>query len=117
LLCAVPVTAFAEVMDKEPTIGEVWLLALGASVVAFVACRWKPWLALVTAPYPLLYLASFVSEITDPYVGPAIRAEAGLSYIFWCSGAFAVVAAAHIGGIVLSRRRHLTQVRADAKSA
>jgi hypothetical protein len=107
-LMGAPLLAVAEVMDKEPSLSEVWLLAIAASAVAFVACRWKPWLALATAPLPLLYLASFIDEVTDRHVGPAIISEAGVSYVVLCSLAFLLVAGAHAAGIALWRRSHLT---------
>jgi uncharacterized membrane protein YhdT len=94
-------------MDKEPTLSEVWVLAAMASVIAFAACRFNAWFSLATVPLPLLYLASLISETADLHVGPAIIAEAGISYVAWCTLAFVLVAAAHALGISLWRSNRL----------
>jgi hypothetical protein len=115
ILLAVPTAAVAEVMDKEPSLAHMWVFAAIASAIAFVACRWNPWLVLACAPIPLLYLVSFVLEVTDSHVGPAIVAEAGLSYGVLGGGAFLMIAVAHILGIVMWRRRHLTGRSRDGR--
>jgi hypothetical protein len=107
VFCIAPATALAEVMDKEPTLSEVWVLAAIAWVIAFAACRSNAWFSLATAPLPLLYVSSFVSEIADRHVGPAIMAAAGISYVVSCALAFVLVAAAHALGIILWRRNRL----------
>ena len=109
VLAAIPCRAFAEVMDKEPSVGQIWLLAIPASFVAFYACRFNPWLAVLTLPLPVLYAAGFISEALDPSVGPAILAEAGWSYVLAFALAFVAVGAAHIVGMVAWRRRRPTR--------
>ena len=42
ILAILPSAAIAEVMDKEPSLGEVWRLAIVASLVAFVCCPGCP---------------------------------------------------------------------------
>ena len=108
-LATVPCTAFAEVMDKEPSVGQVWLLAIPVAFIAFFACRFKPWFAVLTLPLPLLYIGWFISEALDPSVGPAILAEAGWSYFVACALAFVVVVAAHILGVMAWHRRRPTR--------
>lgn len=69
--------AFAEVMDKMPTIGEVWKSSVLWSVIALVLGRLHPALGLllVFAHFPML------KNVLDPWMGRAIRDEAGLSYV------------------------------------
>src|SRR5512142_806 len=69
-----------EVMDKEVTVREAWLLAgLCTGVGHLISRRWR-WLVAV----PLLVLLDSVwriaSELRDPFVGAAIRLEAGSEY-------------------------------------
>ena len=99
ILLVLTTQAHAEVMDKEPSLSEVWLVALPAAIVSLIACRFSPWWTLLTVPIFLLYLASFINEVTDPFVGPAILAEAGWTYVAGCSIAFLFVAAAHAAGV------------------
>lgn len=48
--------SYAEVMDKEPSIAQIYIYGLvGAALIVFTA-RLKPWLLLLVAPLPLLYL-------------------------------------------------------------
>jgi hypothetical protein len=73
--------AFFEVMDKEPSL--LYLAGLygllGATGYGLSRIKW--WLALL----PLLLVAFFawgdISELRDPYVGPAILQEAGYRYV------------------------------------
>ena len=72
--------SYAEVMDKEPSIAQIYIYGLiGAALIVFTA-RLKPWLLLVVAPLPFLYFIGMIFEINDPYVGPAILNEAGVFY-------------------------------------
>lgn len=82
LLLAVFGSAHAEVMDKEPALIENILWGLVSSVLCLFAARFKPWLLLVVVPLPALYFLNLVSEIRDPFVGPAILKEAGEFYIY-----------------------------------
>jgi hypothetical protein len=102
LICSV---AHAEVMDKEPALSQVWLVALPVALLSFVACRYNPLFALLTLPVPLLFLSSLVPEVADPWVGPSIIAEAGWPYVVGCGGAVILVAAAHLFGAFQWRRR------------
>ncbi len=98
-----PATAFAEVMDKEPSAWEV--LAWGAigGALAYLAARYRPWLLLLVLPLPLFFLFGVASELRDPFVGPAIIAEAGPSYVFFFSAAVIFIAVALLLGFVLRR--------------
>jgi hypothetical protein len=81
LLIMAPSLAQAEVMDKEPTPSEIWAWALLGGAAAVLAWRIRAGLGAATAAALALNLISLWSEITDPFVGPAIRAEAGNAYL------------------------------------
>lgn len=72
--------AFAEVADKEPTTLQLWLVSVVLTAVAIGFGVKRPWFALFLLPVSLLCAWSRVSELRDPFVGPAIRAELGDAY-------------------------------------
>lgn len=95
LLAAGPVAA--EVLDKEPTYGQIWLsvvVAAGLAVVAAALQRWLLWLSF------LLFLPSAAvfawTESHNFAVGPAILAEAGSGYRWNASAAVAVAVVVHL---------------------
>ena len=73
--------AFAEVADKEPTVGWLWGGALAINLIALVLERSRPKLGLIVLPIAALLAWGGYDELTDPYVGPAIRSEPGHGYI------------------------------------
>ena len=104
LLLVVPAVGHAEVMDKEPAVSAVWLWAVlgGASGASAWAVRW--WLGLPISVVVGLLFASVWGELTDPFVGPAIRAEAGMGYVWNVMGATATTLALHVLGALVGRR-------------
>ena len=81
LLLLLPVTAHAEVMDKESSAAAVWAWATAPCVIAYLAARYRPWLLLLVLPAPVLFYIAHLLEVTDRYVGPAIAREAGTLYL------------------------------------
>lgn len=76
-----PTFAHAEVMDKEPSLFLIlaWCL-LGSALVLGLPKKWWP----ASIAIILMQLAFFVGllmELNQPFVGPAMRAEAGSTYI------------------------------------
>ena len=67
-------------MDKEPLLADLWMHCAAIAVLSFAGSR-QLWLGLIALA--LGYLSSFgiLSELHDPYVGPGILQEAGLSYV------------------------------------
>lgn len=99
--------AWAEVMDKEPTIGAVWISACLLAVVALLACWRHPALGLVTlivalGPTPV---GTAFHEIHDPSIGSDILLEAGVGYLRVANAAIALVILGHAFGILLHVRR------------
>ena len=102
---AIPALASAEVMDKEFALPVVAGVGLIAVVMAFAAARWLPWALVVVVPAVAYAFALHLSELVDPYVGPAILREAGPLYVgvSWTLPILAVVAV--IVGIAMRRAR------------
>jgi hypothetical protein len=97
--------AQAEVTDKEPSLLQVWLWGLvgGGLGIAGWRCRW--WLGVVAACLVLPFFAELCQELHDPFVGPNIRAEAGLAYVHGAYAATLVFFALHAAGAGLWLRR------------
>lgn len=69
-------------MDKEFSLFTVILWGVLGALLAFLAARLKPWLLLVLLPVVGSFFYLQLTELMDPYVGPAIASEAGRLYIF-----------------------------------
>lgn len=105
LACSWPIAARAEVMDKEPSLVQIWMLAVLSAIVIYLCLRFFRWWIVV----PVIVLAHLANgaiffEIHDPHVGPAIVAEAGVSYVVQAYLAYALVVVATIAGAVQYRR-------------
>jgi len=87
---------YAEVMDKEPTVAANWMTALAGGGAAVIAWRWRWWLGAAVSAFALALVYTMYLEITDPSVGPAIRQEAGQSYITQYYWSAAVAVALHM---------------------
>lgn len=98
LVIVTPAVAWAEVMDKEPAPVEVWAWAVCGGVAAGLAWNLRAWLgALATAALARFFITLW-SELADPFVGPAIRAETGTTYLTTVGCATAVATALVLGG-------------------
>ena len=76
-----PLQFLAEVADKEPSVVEIWLVFAGLGVLGVFLARARWWAPVIVLPGVLLFALQVGCEITDPYVGPAIRSELGLGYV------------------------------------
>jgi hypothetical protein len=107
VLVLLPSVAWAEVMDKEPTLSSIWGWALVLGVMGFFAWRRHFALGAFITLLAAVQVWSFHLELADPYVGPAILHEAGRSYVVQAYTAMAVCGVLHLGGLTaLLRRRH-----------
>src|SRR5262245_38560418 len=75
---------FAEVMDKEPSLTQIWtefavlvLLGIGLTLL-------HRRLVLLVLPFIFLFAFGTLDELQDPSVGPAILHEAGRGYVIQC---------------------------------
>ncbi len=95
----------AEVMDKELSLPAVLALFLGIAAVGYLLTRFRRWLL----PVPLLAAGFFawgqVGELRDPFVGPAIRAEAGMDYVILSYSVMLIAIALPLLGAAHGRRR------------
>lgn len=115
-LLVIPATAFAEVMDKEPTIEQIWMRAALFAGIGFLLCRLFGWLW----PLTMLYSSALVESVTDDHVGPAILSEAGLGYVIQAWAAFALASIIQAIGAWLyfrARKRRLTALNHNALEA
>ena len=70
-----------EVMDKEPSLFDVWLLFLALGVGGFILSQYRYWLLFIALPLSLFFAWAHLGELNDPSVGPNIIREAGQSYV------------------------------------
>jgi hypothetical protein len=68
LLMMIPLGFLFEVMDKEPSLIQNWIVSI-------------LWLALVVVAIALMLAWAQISELRDPFVAPSIVREAGYSYL------------------------------------
>lgn len=109
LLLFISGTVQAEVMDKEPSLFSIWCWAIVTAVLLFAAARFRPWLLLVLASFPMLFFCNQLSEVTDPFIGPAILQEAGATYIASSWAAPVVTVGGAIAGWRLRKQRITSQ--------
>lgn len=72
--------AYAEVMDKLPSLAYIWGVAIACGIICGVLTYFRRWLFILVV-LPLMWFASLFTEIHSGDMGPAIFAEAGGSYI------------------------------------
>jgi hypothetical protein len=112
-LCALaPASVFAEVMDKELSIPEIWLSLLwGVALCAIATGLWR-WLLVPSFAVGLYAGVGYAwTEWFDPSVGTAIRAEAGEGYGYHANAAVALLLSAHVAGWFLSSWRSVVALR------
>ena len=100
-----PQTAFAEVMDKEPSLFAIWGYALIGSLVCFMSGQYKWWLPIVIFPISIFFPLGIVIETLDPHVGSAILNEVGRSYGLQAYAATFLVLLSLITGIIMGRKK------------
>jgi hypothetical protein len=97
--------ALFEVMDKEPSLLQVWLLFLFVGVGGFLLCRYRSWLLAVVLPIALFLAWGHLSELHDPFVGADIAREAGRDYFTQSYIAMALGVALPFLGMIKRRRK------------
>ncbi len=71
----------AEIADKEPSVLQLWIVAIVLSTAAATFARWRRWAVLVPFALAAVWLAAVFAELRDPHVGPAILQELGRGYV------------------------------------
>jgi len=100
---AVAVMGMAE---REPPSPVLWLFMVGVVALSWVmACR-RWWLPLAIWVPTALFVSSLVADFADPVIGPAVRDELGLGYIFQADlvGALVLVVPLMFANMHFSRR-------------
>jgi hypothetical protein len=97
--------AFFEVMDKEPSLLQIWLLCLLVGSGGFLLCRCRSWLLAVVLPIALFLAWGHLSELHDSFVGPAIAHEAGRAYFTQSYIAMALAVVLPFLGMIKSKRK------------
>jgi len=101
-LWALPGAAHAEVMDKMPSLPANVLGGLAAIAAMYLCARFKPWALLIVLPAACLWFGAIAVETLDPFIGPAIYAEAGPLY---AAAPWAALAGICVGAAAGSWRR------------
>jgi hypothetical protein len=97
-----------EVMDKEPSLVQVWVVCLALGVGGFFLAKYRYWLLSIVLAIALVLAWSQLSELRDPSVGPAIIREVGYSYVVQSYVAIAIaLMLPPIGDVVKWKRRIL----------
>jgi hypothetical protein len=93
-----------EVMDKEPSLGAIWLTFLLLGALGYLGSKNLPWL--VAPALVAIAVATWVllQDLLDPFVGPAMIVEAGWGYVI-LSGVAALAAAVMTIAGYRSRKR------------
>jgi hypothetical protein len=101
----IPFLACAEVMDKEMSVLQVWDGLLWALLICVLTAGVWRWLLVPSFLCGLgTGLAFAWTEWFNPYVGPAIRNEAGPGYGYHINLAVSLLLLAHIAAWFLSSR-------------
>ena len=115
-LINIPQQAFAEVVDKEPTLFAIWVSALIGSLVCFLSGQYKWWIPIIIFPIAIARPLGCVIATLDPHVGPAIFNEAGWPYVIQAYAATFLVLLSIITGIIMGRRKIL-KIKAKLESS
>ena len=103
--CSIFSPAYAEVMDKLPTLAYIWGVAIISGVICLVGTYFWRWFLLL-AILPAVWFYSLYIELHSPDLAPAILSEAGRSYFTQSYLAGACVIVMTITGWIFNTRKH-----------
>jgi hypothetical protein len=107
-LSAIPAILLLEVMDKEPPLAQRAALYGVLTVAGVLLARKRWWFGLTVLPVIALFAFADVSELHDPFVGPAIVREAGWSHVvLWYALILASIAIPVLTAALVRRRKSL----------
>ena len=87
-----------EVMDKEPTLSDIWSVALLFGAGGFLLCWRRPLLLILIFPFALALACGRLLELHDPDVGRHILREAGRGYFLQSYAAMVLTAVLPVVG-------------------
>ena len=99
-----PGIACAEVMDKEFSLSALVFWALLGPTITFLAARYRPRLLVATVPVLAAFFSLHLTELNDPFVGPAMRSEASAGYLLLSWAGPVLVLGCGLAGVFLRRR-------------
>lgn len=101
--------ALLEVMDKEPSLPGIWIGAAVSGGLGFWGARRWIWPGVLLLALEGVGLSGMHAELADPFVGPAILAEAGRGYVIQSYAAAWIAIAATAAGLAwgLAMRKRL----------
>jgi len=103
-MSTVPLLAF-EVMDKELSARVLVLVFVALGVTGFFAGLWRRWAAVLVLIGIVMFTGAVVIELRDPFVGPAMGAEAGWGYIAALFYGFSLSSISTVAGVWVRSRR------------
>ena len=105
VFCTITFPAYAEVMDKLPTLAYIWGVAIISGVICLVGAYYWKWFLLLAA-LPATWFYSLYTELHSPDLAPAILSEAGRGYFIQSYLAGACVIVMGITGWIFNTRKH-----------
>jgi uncharacterized membrane protein YhhN len=107
-LLDVPAMLLFEVMDKEPRLAQRVILYSVLTVLGVLLAGKRWWFGLTVLPVVALFASADVSELSDPFVGPAIVKEAGWWHVvLWYALIMASIALPLLTAANVRRRKSL----------
>src|SRR6266487_308181 len=104
---------FFEVMDKEPSLVQIWLLSLVLGLGGFFLTKHRYWSLPVVLTIAMVLAWFQLSELRDPLVGPVIIREAGYSYVVQSYIAIALALMLPLIGAVVKWKRRSRHIAAS----
>jgi len=94
-----------EVMDKEPSLVQIWIECVVLGIGGLFLSRYRYWLAIAVLALALTLAWLQISELRDPFVGPDIVREAGHGYVVQSYVALTIAVALPTIGAIIGWRR------------
>ena len=101
VLALMPNIGWAEVMDKEPSVVQLWGIGLIWGLVGLLAWRWRVLAGVAATLLGVPLVWAFQWELTDPSVGASIRHEGGQGYVAHAYASMAACLVMHVVGLAL----------------
>lgn len=105
ILFLFPVTAYAEVSDKVPSILRLWGTGILLGVIGFLAIQYRKWAGAIVAVVAIFFCYIHHGIIVDEFVGPAVIKEQGSKYIISVYGSIGVMILPLIIGMFFNRKK------------
>ena len=105
-LVLIPISAHAEASDKILSIIELWGFGIVVTLIFTFLVRIYRMAALVGILVIGLYAYTIADIVDDPFVGPAVLEEQGVSYLIASYGSITLIALGVAFGVFLNFKRN-----------